>query len=105
MSRTFAAVRGLVRQKQFGSIGKRARNRHALLLTTRKLRRPVIQTLAQAYQIEQPAGIGFGILAPLARDELRNDDILERGKFRQQMMELVDEADVFAPYACAFALR
>src|SRR5215212_755142 len=32
-----------------------------------------------------------------AADELRHDDVLERREFRQEMVELVDEAELLAP--------
>ena len=36
-------------------------------------------------------------LAARAEDQLRNDDVLERRELGQQLMELVDEADLLAP--------
>ena len=39
-----------------------------------------------------------------AGDELRHHHIFERVEFRQQMMELIDEADVAAPDAGAFGI-
>ena len=46
---------------------------------------------------EELARAGCGLGARQARDHLRQDEVLERRELRQQMMELVDEADLRAP--------
>jgi hypothetical protein len=38
-------------------------------------------------------------------DELRHHDVLQRGEFRQQVMELVDEADLVAADRRALVVR
>src|SRR5580693_1780047 len=46
---------------------------------------------------EQLARAGSGLGAREPRDHLRQNEVLKRGELGQQMMELVDEADVRAP--------
>ena len=84
-------------------VGDRARDRDALLLAAGELRRPVRQPLAEA-EIGQQFGRRACAPRPCdeAADHLRQHDVLERGEFRQQMMQLIDEADRVAPDArCA----
>src|SRR5690349_9456820 len=53
----------------------------------------MIETLAEADGGQQAAGFCCGLIASLTGDAWRHGDVLEGGEFRQQMMELVDEAE------------
>ncbi len=87
----------LVGEQDARRIGDRARDGDALLLAARKLRRPVRQPVLEP-QIAQQLGAALArFAARQAADHLRQDDVLQRGEFRQQMMELIDEADLGAP--------
>src|SRR4029078_8104362 len=86
----------LVSQQDTWGIGDRARDRDALLLTTRKLRWPVIQTGPQSEIFEQLRPSRHGLGPCQAADHLGQHDIFQGRKFRQQVMRLVDEADLVA---------
>ena len=65
-------------------------------------RRPVVGALAEAQLVEQlPARAPAPRRWPSAGDHLRQRHILHRRELRQQVMELVDEADVVRRTACA----
>ncbi|MBV8440950.1 MAG: ATP-binding cassette domain-containing protein, partial [Hyphomicrobiales bacterium] len=51
---------------------------------------------AEAEIAEQLPRAACRLRAGKPRDHLRQDEVLERGKFRQEVMELVDEADLAA---------
>ena len=86
----------LVGEQNSRRVGDSARDRHPLLLATGKLGRPVGQALLEA-KIGEQIGRAFGGFLPRqAADHLRHDDILDRGEFHQQVMELIDEADLGA---------
>ena len=53
--------------------------------------------LLDAHVAKELRGALGGHLAVDAADELGHHDVLERREFRQQMVELVDEADLHAP--------
>ena len=55
-----------------------------------------------AQQLDAAAG---RVLAAEPADHLRQDHVLDRGKFHQQMMELVNEADLRAADARALGIR
>ena len=87
----------LVGEHQRRIVGQRARDRHALLLAARELRRIVMAAIVQPHLVEQRLGAGGGIGA--ARDLHRHLDVLERGQRRHQVEELEDEADLLAAQA------
>ena len=97
--------RGLVGQQNARRVGDRARDRNPLLLAAGKFRRPVREALLQSEIAEQVGGAARGFLAREAADHLRQDHVLDRGKFHQQMMELVNEADLRAADARALGIR
>src|SRR5688500_14117299 len=57
----------------------------------------MVKALRQTQAREQILGTGYGLLALNIGDELRDHDVLQRIEFRQEMMELIDEADADAP--------
>jgi hypothetical protein len=87
----------LVGQQHARAVGDGARNGDTLLLAAGQFRRPMALPLRKTKITEKFARAGCGLGARQARDHLRQDKILERRKLRQQMMELVDEADFRAP--------
>ena len=79
----------LVGEKQQRSIGQRPGDRHPLLLAARQLRRPMVDAGVEAETVEQRRGaLGRRLLAG-AGDQLRQDHILQRREFRQEMVELI----------------
>src|SRR5258707_4686087 len=96
---------GLIGEQNAWCVGHCARDRNALLLAPRKLRRPVSGALRQAEIAEQVAGASGGFPAREAADHLRHDHVFDGGKFHQQVMELIDEADLGAAEARALGIR
>jgi len=62
--------------------------------------RPVPGARAKADAVEQFRRLAARAAARDARDHLRQHDVFERRKFRQQVMKLVDEPDMRAPQQC-----
>src|SRR4051812_12472380 len=88
----------LVGKEQRRIVGERARNRHPLLFTARKLRRIVMAASGQTDFLEQrqsPWSRPFDL-----RNLHRHENILERGERGKQMEELEDEPDAAAPQFC-----
>jgi hypothetical protein len=84
---------GLVGQQDFRLSDERSGQGDALLFTARKLSGPVMRTLFQAYFAQPFRRFLAGILPSITSQEKRHRHILERGKLRQQVMELPNEAD------------
>ena len=57
----------------------------------------MVQPVLQPEIAQQLCGTLACGVTPQAAHHLRHHDVLERGEFRQQVMELIDEADVVAP--------
>ena len=98
-------ARRLVGQKQLRRVGKAAADCGPLLLAARHSRRPVIDAIRKANAAKQFARPRLRLAPRGTADQLRNDDVLKRGKFRQQLMKLIDEADIRAPQPRAVLLR
>ena len=84
----------LVGQDQRRIVGQRARDRDALLLAARELRRVVMPAIVQPDFVEQRLRARRRI--PPAGDLHRHQDVLERRQRRHQVEELEDEADLLA---------
>jgi hypothetical protein len=92
----------LVGQQQHRLVGQRPGDGDALLLAARQLRRPMLEALAKPQPLQQrSASPRLRVLARRPGDELGNGDVLHCGELRQQMVELVDEADAETPDAGA----
>ena len=67
----------------------------------------MLEPLAQAHALEQAARFGGRLLRRRAAHEQRHRDVLERRELRQQMMELIDEAErtIAQPAALRVAQR
>ena len=90
----------LVGEHAVGRAGERARDRDALALAARELRRPVLQPRAEADLAEHVGGARARLGGGEAADAQRHRDVVERGELGQQMVELVDEAEMaVAPLA------
>src|SRR5690606_3719220 len=76
-------------------VDERARERDALLLAARELRRIMIEPAAQAHALEQRRGPRRDVA--VAAQLERHLYVLERGQRRQELERLKDEADVIAP--------
>ena len=72
---------------------ERARDGRALSLAARELPRTMLEPLAQADALEQPARFGRGLLRRRAAHEQRHRNVLERRELGQQMVKLIDEAE------------
>src|SRR3954452_6116112 len=71
------------------------------LLAAREFGRAMIEALGQperTQQLPRPLPRRFGRRAAY---QLRQDDVLDRVELREQVVELVDEAEKLAPEACA----
>src|SRR5207302_2882200 len=79
-------------------------DRDALLLAAGETRRTVRLARAEADQGEKAARPLACRAARDARDHLRQHDVLESREFRQEVMELVDEAEMPATDRRAFAV-
>ena len=73
----------------------------ALALAAGELARQVRKPLAETDLGEHALCAVEGILALRAADEKRHGDVLDRGELRQQVMELVDEAERRVPRLAA----
>src|SRR5262249_41601093 len=82
----------LIGQQQLGRVGERARYGGALLLSARQLGGLVREALTQSEHGEQLFGASLTGAARNTADHLWQQHVLERGKFRQQLVKLVDEA-------------
>ena len=90
----------LVGENAVGLAGERARDRHPLALAARELRWPMAEPLAEADLAQHRRRPLARLVATEAADAQRHGDVVERGEFGQQVMELVDEAEMaVAPLA------
>src|SRR5438270_1937576 len=83
----------LVGEDQRRLVGERPRDRHALLLAARELRRTMIQPFGEAERAKQVLGAISCRLHARPTNELRENNILDRVEFGQQVVELIDEAE------------
>src|SRR5262245_40799905 len=87
----------LVSQEDARRIGDGPRDRDPLLLAARQLRRAVRQTILQPQIVQELGGAVCRLPAREPADHLRQDHVFDGGEFRQQVVELIDEADLGAP--------
>src|SRR5262249_56234537 len=90
---------GLVGEKEGRRVGDRGGDCTPLLLAARKLGGPMAQSLLEPEIAEKIGRALRGFATREATDHLRDDHVLDGGKFHQQMVELIDEADLDAPDA------
>ena len=86
-------------EQQRVAIARAMAPRPQLLFAAGKLRRPVLQPLLQAEIAQQLIGALACFPARQSADHLRQHHVLDCGELRQQMMELIDEADLGAANA------
>ncbi len=84
---------GFVSQHTDGLGNQRAGHRHALAFAAGKFGRVVRQTFFQAHVFQHFGGNGGGLFHFHAAYQERHGDVFQRGEFRQQVVELVDEAE------------
>src|SRR4029079_16187432 len=84
----------LVGEDAVGLAGHRAGNRDALALAARKLRWPMEQPLAQAHLLERLCRAVARRRNGNATDPKRHRDVVDRAELGQQVVELVDEAEM-----------
>ena len=90
----------LVGKEQPGTVGDGAGDRHALLLAAGELRRAMVASArrGRASPSSSLARASASVwLKP--ENELRQHDVFQRREFRQEMVELIDEADLHAAHA------
>ena len=95
----------LIGQQDFRGVGNCARDGDPLLLTAGKLRRSMVKPLGEAQVLQDLARVGFRIFLRGAEDELGQHHVFERTEFRQQVMKLVDEAELGATKQCSLSIR
>src|SRR5690348_15392066 len=93
-----------VGQKDTGRVRYRTCDRYPLLLTARKLGRSMRDTVAQPEIIQQFHAARGRLAARQTADHLRQQYVLERRELRQQVVRLINETDLAAPDAGAFAV-
>ena len=96
---------GLVQQQHVRAERQGAGQRHPLLLAAGELGGLVVEPAGKAHGAEQLRRPRLGDLGALARDTLRQGDVVERRELRQEVVELVDEADGVQAQPRACALR
>jgi len=87
-------ARGLIRQQNRGFGYQRPGDRDPLLLASRQHGRPVSQPIAKSKSLEYGGGTSSRFSRADACNALWFLRMLERGKFREQVVELKDEPDV-----------
>src|SRR5205085_4468417 len=85
---------GLVAEQDARRIGEGADDGDALLLAAGEPRRAMARARREADEIEKVLRPRLRGAARRAGDHLRQHDVLERREFRQEMMELIDEAEI-----------
>ena len=88
-----------------GPLASARRDRHPLLLAARQLGRPVVEARQRARAARAaPSALRLRLALAAPGDQLRHRHVLERGEVRQQVVELVDEADPLAAQAGALGI-
>ena len=87
----------LVGEEQARRVGDRARDGDALLLAAGQFGRTVSRRAPSPRKPSSCSARSFASACDRPRMSLRHHDVLERREFRQEMVELVDEADLHAP--------
>ena len=95
---------GLIRQQQARLVGQGSGHGHPLLLAAGKLGGLMVQTLGETKLAEKRARPFAALASVSPGDQGRQSDILQSAKFRQQVMELVDEPDRLKTNAGALAI-
>ncbi len=90
-------ARGLVREDDARVVDEGARDRRALALAARELRRPVVQPVAELDGLEELPAASLALLARDAPVEEGEVDVLEHGELRDEVEGLEDEAEVPVP--------
>ena len=83
----------LVSEHDGGRGDQRARQCDALALAARQFAGSVLDAIGEPHALQDTCRRGARPLGRLAADEQRHRHVVERGKFRQQMMELVDKPE------------
>src|SRR5690606_18766085 len=95
----------LVREHQLRTVGERAGYGDALLLAARELARAVREPMLEPQRAEQLTGARQGFGSRDTGDQLRKHHVLLGGEVGQQMVELIDEAEMVAAQPRALARR
>ena len=85
---------GLVHQHQAGIGDQGPGDRRTLALTAGQLAGLVFGPGAQPYLVQQSTRLVLGVTLAATANDQRQRHVLQRRELRQQMVELVDEADV-----------
>ena len=96
---------GLVREHAFGLRDQRTRKGHALALTARQFAGTVLEAVRQANAREHRGRRITRVARGHAADQQRHGRVLDRVEFRQQVVELVHEAQRPVAHLPALGLR
>jgi hypothetical protein len=89
----------LICEDQRWIVRERSRDRYALLLATRQLGGAVIEAFSEAQFREKVLGARSCCIRLSPANQLRDEHILERVEFGQQVVELINEAEQITPKA------
>src|SRR5215211_7400002 len=90
---------GLIGENQRRLVRERSSNCDALLLSARELGRSMFEAFGEPERPQELLRPGAGCAGIRISHELRKDHVLRRIELRQQVMELVDEAEKLPPQA------
>ena len=90
---------GLVGQHAIGPRHQRTGHRHTLTLSARQLRRPVVQALLQTHGLEHVGCGQRGLTPVLPAYPQRHGHVVQRAELGQQMVKLVDKAQMLVAHA------
>jgi hypothetical protein len=99
--RSFIQIpRGLIREQDRWFGDQRTSDSDSLLFPARQHVRPMRQPIAESKSLEYRIRASLGLACVDPRNPQRHRSILERRKFRKQVMKLKHEADVFVAERC-----
>ena len=93
---------GFIGQNDPGAVYKGAGKGDALFFSGRKILGEVIETMAQAYILEDFNGSGMHVSRAPWEKIPHQGDIFPRGQCRQEIEALEDKSDGFSPKPCEF---
>ena len=95
---------GLVAQHAGRRVDQGACHRSALAFAAGQFARLVLQAMAEAHRLQQVARALAGLMHALPAQQHRHHHVFKRGELRQQVMELVDEAQRTVAQAAALGI-
>ena len=93
------AARGFVGEDHVGVVHEGAGHGHALLFAARELCGLVVGAVGEAHEVEELEGAALNLALVAAGYHAGNEDVLLGGELGEELVELEDEAEVFAAEA------